>query len=97
MYVSPPPSISPLLPWNTTLICRDTSVGVASERCKEANAVMSKRGAYVILRALLNLPIELPDLPEGFEPCPAGVETVVFAEEIKSKGDIKLEVLASIG
>lgn len=78
------------------LIRRSTSVGVASERCKEANAVMSKRGAYVIFRALLNLPIELPDLPEGSEPCPVGVETVVFAEEIKSKGDIKLDVLTSI-
>lgn len=70
---------------------------MASERCKEANAVMSKRGAYVILRALLNLPIELSDLPEGSEPCPVGVETVVFAEEIRSKGDVKLEVLASKG
>lgn len=70
---------------------------MASERCKEANAVMSKRGAYVIFRALLNLPIELSDLPEDPKPCPVGVETVVFAEEIRSKGDVKLEVLSSKG
>lgn len=55
---------------------------------------MSKRGAYVILSALLNLPIELP---ESLEPCPVGVETVVLAKEIRPKGHIKLEVLTSIG
>lgn len=58
---------------------------------------MSKRGAYVILSALLNLPIELAELPEGPESCPVGVETVVLAEEIRPKGDVKLEVLTSIG
>lgn len=58
---------------------------------------MSKRGAYVILSTLLNLPVELAELPEGLESCPVGVETVVPAEEIKPKGDIKLEILTSIG
>lgn len=58
---------------------------------------MSKRGAYVILSTLLNLPVELAELPEGLESCPVGVETVVLAEEIRPKGDVKLEVLTSIG
>lgn len=56
---------------------------------------MSKMGAYVIIRTLLNLPVELPELPEGSESCPVGVETVVLAEEVRPRGDVKLEVLSS--
>lgn len=70
---------------------------MASERCKEANAVMSKKGAYIILSTLLNLPMDLLDLLEGSESCPVGVETVVLAEEIRLRGDVKLEDLASTG
>lgn len=55
--------------------------------------MLSKTGAYVILRILLNLPIELPDLPKGSDHCPVGVETVVFAEEVKPRGGVKLEVI----
>ncbi|KAK8431782.1 hypothetical protein IWX49DRAFT_607613 [Phyllosticta citricarpa] len=54
-----------------------------SERCKEANAVMSKAGAEVILRCLLNW-----DIDEG---APMGIETVVPATERVEVVEIKRE------
>ncbi|TIA35688.1 DEAD/DEAH box helicase [Aureobasidium pullulans] len=66
-----------------------------SEQCKEANSVMSKAGAEVILKSLLNREIDVDALPWGpeDEKTPAGVETVVFANEVapgrgKRFGDI---------
>lgn len=58
-----------------------------SERCKEANVVMSKAGAEVILKSLLNREIDVDDLPWGPEDerVPAGIETVVVAEEVRPK------------
>ncbi|KAF2455098.1 hypothetical protein BDY21DRAFT_387218 [Lineolata rhizophorae] len=55
-----------------------------SERCHEANVVMSKAGAEVILRSLLNWDIDVDALPWGpdDERVPAGIETVVPAEEV---------------
>jgi DEAD/DEAH box helicase domain-containing protein len=55
-----------------------------SEQCKEANSVMSKAGAEVILKSLLNREIDVDALPWGPEDerQPAGVETVVFADEV---------------
>ncbi|KAH0294219.1 P-loop containing nucleoside triphosphate hydrolase protein [Aureobasidium namibiae CBS 147.97] len=55
-----------------------------SEQCKEANSVMSKAGAEVILKSLLNREIDVDALPWGPEDerQPAGVETVVFANEV---------------
>lgn len=55
-----------------------------SEQCKEANMVMSKAGAEVILKTLLNREIDIDALPWGPEDevTPAGIETVVFADEV---------------
>ncbi|KAI9718310.1 MAG: hypothetical protein M1828_006774 [Chrysothrix sp. TS-e1954] len=56
-----------------------------SERCREANQVMSKAGGEVILRSLLGLEIDVDSLPWGEEDAvgPAGIETVVVAEEVR--------------
>lgn len=66
-----------------------------SEQCREANSVMSKAGAEVILKSLLNREIDVDALPWGPEDerAPAGAETVVFAEEVglargKRVGDV---------
>ncbi|KAF2743421.1 P-loop containing nucleoside triphosphate hydrolase protein [Sporormia fimetaria CBS 119925] len=55
------------------------------ERCKEANQVMSKAGALVVVMCLLDKAdeIDVEALPWGDdEMAPAGVETVVPAEEV---------------
>jgi len=65
-----------------------------SERCKEMNQVMSKAGAEVILKSLLNWEIDVDALPMGPEEnTPAGIETVVFADEILPARGKKVEVI----
>lgn len=66
-----------------------------SERCKEANQVMSKAGAEVILKSLLNREIDVENLPWGpdDELHPAGIETVVYAEEIRPRRGAVVEVI----
>ncbi|KAF3170807.1 hypothetical protein TWF225_009796 [Orbilia oligospora] len=57
---------------------------VASENCKEANAVISKIGAMIVMKTLLGDEIDLDALPEAVdESAPVGVETVVLAEEVR--------------
>jgi DEAD/DEAH box helicase domain-containing protein len=59
---------------------------ICDERCKEKNMVMSKAGAEVILKSLLGIEIDIDALPEGEEErVPAGVETVVLAEEVRGR------------
>jgi len=56
------------------------------ERCKQANQVMSKAGALVIIMCLLGREkeIDVDALPFGDEEAvPAGIETVVPAEEVR--------------
>ncbi|KAF2259855.1 P-loop containing nucleoside triphosphate hydrolase protein [Lojkania enalia] len=56
------------------------------ERCKEANQVMSKAGALVIVMCILGREknIDIDALPWGEdEAVPAGIETVVPAEEVR--------------
>lgn len=71
---------------------------VCSEFCKEANEVMSKAGSAVIIKALLNMEIDVEALPMGPEDMsPVGIETVVLAKPVPSRGqrfdceDIKVE------
>ncbi|KAK8206335.1 hypothetical protein BKA81DRAFT_335235 [Phyllosticta paracitricarpa] len=65
-----------------------------SERCKEANAVMSKAGAEVILRCLLNWDIDVEALPMGPEEgAPMGIETVVPATEVRPARGKRVEVV----
>jgi DEAD/DEAH box helicase domain-containing protein len=65
-----------------------------SEVCKEANQVMSKAGAEVILKSLLNRDIDIDALPWGpEESVPAGVETVVMAEEIRPALGRRVDVI----
>ncbi|KAK4630593.1 ATP-dependent helicase [Fulvia fulva] len=66
-----------------------------SERCKEANQVMSKAGCEVILKSLLNKEIDVDNLPWGPEDerVPAGIETVMLAEEIRPRAGRHVEVI----
>jgi DEAD/DEAH box helicase domain-containing protein len=57
-----------------------------SEMCKEMNAVMSKAGCEVVLKALLDEEIDVDALPMGPEEgSPVGIETVVPATEVPTK------------
>ncbi|TLD31185.1 hypothetical protein PspLS_02849 [Pyricularia sp. CBS 133598] len=63
---------------------------VASETCKQHNAVMSKAGAEVVLKSLLGLEIDVDSLPMGPEDnSPAGVETIVLAKPVPPR-DVRL-------
>ncbi|RYP54292.1 hypothetical protein DL768_000866 [Monosporascus sp. mg162] len=65
---------------------------VCSELCKEANEVVSKAGSAVILKALLNMEIDIEAIPMGPEELtPAGVETVVLAKPVPSKGRVLVD------
>ncbi|KAF3915763.1 hypothetical protein ABW20_dc0105525 [Dactylellina cionopaga] len=56
---------------------------IASENCKEANAVLSKIGSLVVLKTLLNQEIDIENIPDAQdESAPAGIETVVLADEV---------------
>ncbi|KAI2614122.1 P-loop containing nucleoside triphosphate hydrolase protein, partial [Hypoxylon fragiforme] len=60
---------------------------VCSEFCKEANEVMSKAGSTVIIKALLNMHIDVEALPMGPEEIsPLGIETVVVARPVPLRG-----------
>ncbi|OTB06312.1 hypothetical protein M426DRAFT_55551 [Hypoxylon sp. CI-4A] len=60
---------------------------VCSEFCKEANEVMSKAGSAVIIKALLNMDIDVDALPMGPEDMsPAGIETIILAKPVPSRG-----------
>ncbi|KAF2762997.1 DEAD/DEAH box helicase-like protein [Pseudovirgaria hyperparasitica] len=64
------------------------------ERCKEANQVMSKAGAEVILKSLLNWEIDIDALPWGpEESTPAGIETVVLADEVRPARGRMIDVI----
>ena len=56
---------------------------------------MSKAGAEVILKSLLNKEIDVDSLPWGpeDEAVPAGIETVVFAEEVRPARGRRVEVV----
>ncbi|KAI1465903.1 P-loop containing nucleoside triphosphate hydrolase protein [Daldinia caldariorum] len=63
---------------------------VCSEFCQEANEVMSKAGSTVIIKALLNMEIDVEALPMGPEDmAPVGIETVVLAKPVPSRFDFK--------
>ncbi|QIX00611.1 hypothetical protein AMS68_006128 [Peltaster fructicola] len=66
-----------------------------SERCREANQVMSKAGAEVILKSLLNKEIDIDSLPWGpdDERVPAGIETVIMAEPVRPRRGARVEVI----
>ena len=66
-----------------------------SETCREAHVVMSKAGAEVILRSLLNLEIDVENLPWGPEDerVPAGIETVCYASEVRGRDGLRVEEL----
>ncbi|OTA94440.1 hypothetical protein M434DRAFT_29925 [Hypoxylon sp. CO27-5] len=60
---------------------------VCSEFCNEANEVMSKAGSEVIIKTLLNMEIDIEALPMGPEEAsPVGIETVVLAKPVPSRG-----------
>ncbi|KAF2145252.1 uncharacterized protein K452DRAFT_316333 [Aplosporella prunicola CBS 121167] len=64
------------------------------EHCKEANVVVSKAGAGVVLMALLGRAdeIDVEALPWGEEErVMGGVETIVMAEEVRPRAGVKIE------
>ena len=64
---------------------------IASPTCHEANTVMSKAGAVVVLRSLLGLPIHEDSLPMGPEEgIPSGPETVVLAQPVPGAREMVL-------
>ncbi|KAK3082172.1 hypothetical protein LTS18_000102 [Coniosporium uncinatum] len=65
-----------------------------SERCREANQVMSKAGGEVILKSLLNWDIDVDALPWGPEEAvPAGIETVIIASEVRPRRGMRVDVV----
>jgi DEAD/DEAH box helicase domain-containing protein len=56
---------------------------------------MSKAGAEVILKSLLNREIDVENLPWGPEDerVPAGIETVVMASEVRPASGRRVEVI----
>ena len=78
--------------------CTDGCVEcVCSEGCKEQNVVMSKAGSEVILKCLLGRErdIDIDALPWGPEDerVPAGIETVVAAEEVQPARGKRMKVV----
>jgi DEAD/DEAH box helicase domain-containing protein len=54
------------------------------QMCKDANQVISKAGAEVVLKSLLNWEIDVDALPMGPEDiAPTGIETVVAPTEVR--------------
>ncbi|KAI9678297.1 MAG: hypothetical protein M1817_006242 [Caeruleum heppii] len=68
---------------------------VLSERCKEQNTVMSKAGSEVVLKCILNWPVDVDALPWGPEDerVPMGIETVIPAEEVRPARGKRVEVV----
>ncbi|MCJ1251388.1 hypothetical protein MMC30_008621 [Trapelia coarctata] len=69
---------------------------VCSELCHERNEVMSKAGCEVILKCLLGrqAEIDIDALPWGEEErVPAGVETVIAAEEVRPRRGMRVGVV----
>lgn len=67
----------------------DLSTGVVSPSCRENNLVSSKRGALIVIKAILGRPID-EDLLIG----PGGPEiheTVVAAEPVKATQGVQVE------
>ncbi|OQO02582.1 hypothetical protein B0A48_12110 [Cryoendolithus antarcticus] len=63
-----------------------------SERCREANQVMSKAGAEVVLKSLLGREIDVDNLPWGPEEAlPAGIETVIFAPMVRPRRGVRID------
>lgn len=59
---------------------------VASEQCKESNEVMSKAGSQVVLKTILDMKIDVEELPMGPEDfSPTGIETVVLATPVPAR------------
>jgi len=56
---------------------------------------MSKAGAEVILKSLLNIEIDVESLPWGPEDerVPAGIETVILASEVRPARGKKVDII----
>ncbi len=65
--------------------------------CREANTVMSKAGAVVVLRSLLGLPIDEDSLPMGPEEgIPEGPETIVLAVPVPGVAMSSISSISSV-
>ncbi|ODA78499.1 hypothetical protein RJ55_05880 [Drechmeria coniospora] len=71
---------------------------VTSDLCHGSNKVVSKAGCRVILRTLLNLDIDIDELPFGSEDeVPAGIETVVVALPVPTRSTQNGEQANTLG
>ena len=61
-------------------------LGITSPVCSEGNIVTSKIGAGVILKALLNIRIDVDTLPDGDEKG-TSIETIVPVKELVKEAD----------
>ena len=65
--------------------------GVDSPTCKEGNLVSSKAGALIILKALLNLPIDVDLLHQEPGIVSDAFETVVEATSVRVAEGVEVE------
>lgn len=67
--------------------------GVESTFCKERNEVASKLGALLIIKDLLNIPIDPDRIPQQFdyERTDEAHQTIVAAEFVRPIDDVQVE------
>lgn len=67
--------------------------GVESTFCKEKNQVASKLGALLIMKDLLNLPIDADSIPQqgDYEGTDEAHQTIVAAEFVRPVEDVEVE------
>ncbi len=63
--------------------------GIVSTRCKENNLVASKRGALIVLKALLGKPIDVDLLEPAEKALP--YDTVVPADTVRAVEGVEVE------
>jgi len=68
-----------------------TGVGIDSPFCKEGNEVSSKTGAQVILRGILNMPIDLDAIPATGFPYDPEMDTIAEASRVPQAGNVVVE------
>lgn len=66
-------------------------IGVSSPSCKEGNVVSSKVGALIILKALLNIPIDVDLLQQEPRVVNDAHETVVAATSVRVAEGVEVE------
>lgn len=70
----------------------DTLTGVEDSECREGNLVSSKLGAKLVLRTILDLPINEEEIPDrDFEMSSLAGETIVEATGVYQADGVEVE------